>query len=98
MILSALNSRMERQGGLITKAEVYEFVFATQEDVEAFLALAKVADSISFLRLVVLTLIIFHIIFHIVILIIFSQGCKSPAPLAKKAGQCLQRLSDCSPP
>ena len=36
------------------------FVFATQEDVKAFLALAKVADSISFKGLVVLALIIFH--------------------------------------
>ena len=66
MILSALNSRMERQGGLITKAEVYEFVFATQEDVEAFLALAKNVDSISFQKLVLILLIISLLIFLII--------------------------------
>ena len=66
MILSALNSRMERQGGLITKAEVYEFVFALQEDVEAFLALAKNVDSISFQKLVVILLIISLLIFLII--------------------------------
>ena len=95
-ILSALKPVMVRRGGMKqTKTIAYDDIaFATQEDVEAFLTMAKVADSISFLRLVVLTLIIFHIIFHIVILIIFSQGCKSPVPSVKKAGQCLQRLSD----
>ena len=66
MILSALNSRMERQGGLITKAEVYEFVFATQEDVEVFLALAKNVDSISFQKLVLILLIISLLIFLII--------------------------------
>ena len=57
-ILSALKSRMARQGGLIGKTEFYDFVFDTQEDVEVFLALAKNADSISFQRLVVILLII----------------------------------------
>ena len=42
-----------------------EIVFATQEDVEAFLTLDKVSDSISFHRLV------FHILICIIILIIF---------------------------
>ena len=60
-ILSALKSRMARQGGLIAKAEFYEFVFSTQKDVEIFLALAKNVDSISFQKLVVILLIIFLI-------------------------------------
>ena len=66
-ILSALNSRMARQGGLIAKAEFYEFVFSTQKDVEIFLALAKNVDRISFQRLVVIILIIFLLIFLITI-------------------------------
>ena len=49
-ILSALKSGMLRRGGLRTKIVSDGFVFATQEDVEAFLALAKSADSISFQR------------------------------------------------
>ena len=72
-ILSALESGMLRRGGLRTKIVVDDFNFATQEDVEAFLALAKMADSISFQRLVVLIFIIFHILIHIVILIIFFK-------------------------
>ena len=40
-ILSALNSGMLRRGGPITKTVSKDFVFATQEDVEAFLTLAK---------------------------------------------------------
>ena len=73
-ILSALESGMLRRGGLRTKIVVDDFNFATQEDVEAFLALAKIADSISFQRLVVLILIILHILIRIVILIIFSEA------------------------
>ena len=65
-IMSALKSRMERQGGLVAKTEFYEFVFATQEDVEVFLALAKNVDSISFQKLVVILLIIFLLIFLII--------------------------------
>lgn len=51
-ILSALESGMLRRGGLRTKIVSDGFVFATQEDVEAFLALgmAKVSNSISFQR------------------------------------------------
>ena len=56
-ILSALKSGMLRRRGLIAKTVFTEMVFATQEDVEAFLALAKVAHGISFQRLVVFTLI-----------------------------------------
>ena len=40
-ILSALKSGMLRRGGLRTKIVVDDFNFATQEDVEAFLTLAK---------------------------------------------------------
>ena len=65
-ILSALKSRMARQGGQIAKTEFYEFVFATQEDVEVFLALAKNVDSISFQKLVVILLIISFLIFLII--------------------------------
>ena len=61
-ILPTLKSRMLRPGGLIKKTASTDFEFETQEDVEAFLALAKIANSISFRRLVVL----------IIILIIFS--------------------------
>ena len=49
-ILSALKSGMLRRGGMRTKIVSDEIVFATHEDVEAFLTLAKVADSISFQR------------------------------------------------
>ena len=49
-ILSALKSGMLRRGGRRTKIVLDEIVFATQEDVEAFLTLAKVSDSISFQR------------------------------------------------
>ena len=56
-ILSALKSAMLRRRGLIAKTVFTEMVFATQEDVEAFLALARMADGISFQRLVVFTLI-----------------------------------------
>ena len=64
-ILSAAKSGMLRRGGPITKIVSKDFVFATQEHVEAFLTLAKVADNISFQRLAVLI--------RIVILIIFPQ-------------------------
>ena len=96
-ILSALKSGMLRRGGLRTKIVSDGFVFATQEDVEAFLALAKVAHSINFKRLVVLTLVIFLILIRITILIIFSSGWSSEDPSVKRAGQCLRRLSQCSP-
>ena len=95
-ILSALKPVMLRRGGLRIKTMVDDFVFASQEDVEVFLTLAKISDSISFQWLVVLILIIFQIliIFHIAILIILSQGYKSLVPSVKRAGQCLRRLSD----
>ena len=57
-ILPALKSRMERPGGLITKTLSFDFVLGTQEDAETFLALAKIADSIIFSRLVVIIIII----------------------------------------
>ena len=95
-ILSALKPVMLRRGGLRIKTMVDDFVFASQEDVEVFLTLAKISDSISFQWLVVLILIIFQIliIFHIAILIILSQGYKSLVPSVKRAGQCSRRLSD----
>ena len=95
-ILSALKPVMLRRGGLRIKTMVDDFVFASQEDVEVFLTLAKISDSISFQWSVVLILIIFQIliIFHIAILIILSQGYKSLVPSVKRAGQCLRRLSD----
>ena len=65
-ILSALKSGMLRRGGLRTKIVSDGFVFATQEDVEVFLALAKNVDSISFQRLVVILLIISLLIFLII--------------------------------
>ena len=51
-ILSALKSGVLRRGRVRTKIVSDEIVFATQEDVEAFLALgmAKVSNSISFQR------------------------------------------------
>ena len=57
-ILPALKSRMLRPGGLIKKTVSLDFEFETREDVEAFLALAKSADSISFQRLVILIILI----------------------------------------
>ena len=70
-ILSAIKSRMLRPGGLIKKTVSIDIEFETREDVEAFLALAKSADSISFQRLVVIIIIL------IIIPIIFSLkvGC-----------------------
>ena len=49
-LLPALESRMSRRGGLITKILCDNFVFETQEDAEAFLALVKIGDSILFHR------------------------------------------------
>ena len=49
-VLPSLKSRMERGGGRMTKTVCDNFVFDTQEDTEAFLALAKIADSIVFRR------------------------------------------------
>ena len=49
-VLPFLKSRMERGGGRMTKTVCDNFVFDTQEDTEAFLALAKIADSIVFRR------------------------------------------------
>ena len=48
--LPYLKSRMERGGGRMTKTVCDNFVFDTQEDTEAFLALAKFADSVVFRR------------------------------------------------
>ena len=48
--LPSLKSRMERGGGRMTKTVCDNFVFDTQEDTEAFLALAKFADSVVFRR------------------------------------------------
>ena len=49
---------MLRPGGLIKKTVSMDFEFETREDVEAFLALAKIADSISFQRLVIIIILI----------------------------------------
>ena len=49
-VLPSLESRMERGGARMTKTVCDNFVFDTQEDTEAFLALAKIADSIVFRR------------------------------------------------
>ena len=49
-LLPALESRMSRCGGLITRIVCDNFVFETQEDAEAFLALVKIGDSIVFHR------------------------------------------------
>ena len=49
-LLPALESRMSRRGGLITRIVCDNFVFETQEDAEAFLALVKIGDSIVFHR------------------------------------------------
>ena len=80
--LPALNSRISRQGAEIVSNW---FAFYDQEDVEAFLNLAKIAENISFQRLVILILI------RIIILMIFSSGWTSEVPLENKAGQCLHR-------
>ena len=53
-ILPALKSRMLRPGGLVNKTVSIDIEFETREDVEAFLALAKSADTISFQRLVII--------------------------------------------
>ena len=57
-ILPALKSRMLRPGGLIKRTVSMDFEFETREDVEAFLALVKIADSISFQRLVIIIILI----------------------------------------
>ena len=57
-ILPSLKSRMLRPGGLIKKTVSMDFEFETREDVEAFLALVKIADSISFQRLVIIIILI----------------------------------------
>ena len=49
-VLPFLKSRLGRGGGRMTKTVCDNFVFDTQEDTEAFLALAKIADSIVFRR------------------------------------------------
>ena len=57
-ILPSLKSRMLRPGGLIKRTVSMDFEFETREDVEAFLALVKIADSISFQRLVIIIILI----------------------------------------
>ena len=57
-ILPSLKSRMLRPGGLIKKTVSMDFEFETREDVEAFLALVKIADSVSFQRLAIIIILI----------------------------------------
>ena len=66
-ILPALKSRMLRPGGLIKKTVSIDIEFETREDVEAFLALAKSADSISFQRLAILIILIKILIIILII-------------------------------
>ena len=47
-----LKSRITRPGALTTKIKSLDFEFHSRDDVEAFLALFKIADSISVQRLV----------------------------------------------
>ena len=66
-ILPALKSRMLRPGGLVKKTVSMDIEFETREDVEAFLALAKSADSISFQRLVIIIILIKILIIILII-------------------------------
>ena len=66
-ILPALKSRMLRPGGLVNKTVSIDIEFETREDVEAFLALAKSADSISFQRLAILIILIKILIIILII-------------------------------
>ena len=71
-ILPALKSRMERPGGLITKTLSFDVVLGTQDDAEAFLALAKIADSVIFSKLdiIIIAIAIVYIIAIIIAIII----------------------------
>ena len=71
-ILPALKSRMERPGGLIMKTLSFDIVLGTQDDAEAFLALAKIADSVIFSKLdiIIIAIAIVYIIAIIIAIII----------------------------
>ena len=85
-LLPALGSRMSRRGGLITKIVCDNFVFETQEDAEAFLALVKIGDSILFHRSVVIIITIIIMIF-----ISINLGWSSVDQLVQEAGRLWQR-------
>ena len=85
-LLPALKSRMSRRGGLITRIVCDNFVFETQEDAEAFLALVKIGDSILFHRSVVIIITIIIMIF-----ISINLGWLSVDQLVQEAGRLWQR-------
>ena len=85
-LLPALESRMSRRGGLIIRIVCDNFVFETQEDAEAFLALVKIGGSIFFHRSVVIISIIIIMIF-----ISINLGWSSVDQLAQEVGRLWQR-------
>ena len=101
-ILPALKSRMERPGGLITKTLSFDFVLGTQEDAEAFLALAKIADSIIFskLDLIIITIAIVTIIAIIIVItiIIVSHSLEICGPIGEGGWRALAQALRLLPP
>ena len=76
-VLPALKSRITRPGALITKIKSLDLEVHSRDDVEAFLALVKIADvriSVQSLVVIITITIITTIIINTIAITILSKG------------------------